>query len=160
MSQMNIQEKLHMKNKRQKISIIKSDLLKYSKQIGIIDCEIPILVFHGEEFKNRSNESCKRHGRKESRIGGKYTTMLGLCSTTERLIFVNIRGKRNLTQLRITLIHELVHYRFKYMTHTFMEKRIRLILGGKKYPKKHLHCPEVPFIYRANSMLDLLKEFP
>jgi hypothetical protein len=157
---MNIQEKLHMKNKRQKISIIKSDLLKYSKQIGIIDCEIPILVFHGEEFKNRSNESCKRHGRKESRIGGKYTTMLGLCSTTERLIFVNIRGKRNLTQLRITLIHELVHYRFKYMTHTFMEKRIRLILGGKKYPKKHLHCPEVPFIYRANSMLDLLKEFP
>jgi hypothetical protein len=157
---MNIQEKLHMKNKRQKISIIKSDLLKYSKQIGIIDCEIPILVFHAEEFKNRSNESCKRHGRKESRIGGKYTTMLGLCSTTERLIFVNIRGKRNLTQLRITLIHELVHYRFKYMTHTFMEKRIRLILGGKKYPKKHLHCPEVPFIYRANSMLDLLKEFP
>jgi hypothetical protein len=135
-----------MKNKKQKISILKEDLKKYSKQIGIMECEVPILVFHGEEFKMRSNESCKRYGRKKSRIGGKHTTMLGLCSTTERLIFVNIRGRRNLTQLRKTLIHELIHYRFKYMTHTFMEKRIKLILGGKKYPRKHLHCPEVPFI--------------
>ena len=135
-----------MKNKRQKIIILNLDLQKYSKQIGVIDCEVPTLVFHGEDFKMRSDESCKRYGRKESRIGGKYTTMLGLCSTTERLIFVNIRGKRNLTQLRKTLIHELVHYRFKYMTHTIMDKRIKLILGGKKYPRKHLHCPEVPLI--------------
>jgi hypothetical protein len=145
-TKINVQVKLHMKNKKQKILILKADLLKYSKQIGVIECEVPVLVFHGEEFKRRSDESCKRHGRRESRIGGKYTTMLGLCSTTERLIFVNIRGRQNLTQLRKTLIHELIHYRFKYMTHTFMEKRIKLILGGKVYPKKHLHCPEVPFI--------------
>lgn len=135
-----------MKNKKQKILILRSDLQKYSKQIGIVDCEVPPLVFYGEEFKARSNESCRRHGRKESRIGGKYTIMLGLCSTTQRLIFVNIRGRRNLTQLRNTLVHELIHYRFKYMTHTLMEKRIKLILGGKKYPIKHLHCPEAPFI--------------
>ena len=135
-----------MKDKKQKILVLKEDLQKYSKQIGILDCEVPTLVFHGEEFKKRSDESCKRYGRKESRIGGKYTTMFGLCSTTERLIFVNIRGKRNLTQLRKTLVHELVHYRFKYMSHTLMEKRIKLILSGKEYPKKHLHCPEVPFI--------------
>ena len=34
-----------------KMQILQQDLVKYCKQIGIVDCEIPQLVFYGEDFK-------------------------------------------------------------------------------------------------------------
>jgi hypothetical protein len=74
------------------------------------------------------------------------TKCLGICSYYDRLIFVNIRGKQTLIELRKTLVHELVHYRFHYMSHKAMEQRIKLVLKGKRYDRKHIPVPQVPFL--------------
>jgi hypothetical protein len=129
------------------MQVLKRDLIKYSRQIGIIDCEIPKLAFYGEEFKIYSDEATSRHGLKPSRRGGKHTTFSGLCSYYYRIIFVNIRGSRTLRELQKTLVHELVHYRFHYLSHgTRFEERIKLILRGKEYPRKQITVPQLPYI--------------
>ncbi len=133
-----------MKNKNQKIQVLKEELIKYSKQIGIIDCEIPELVFYGEEYKQIANPTLARHYT-SSNAGGRYTKYHGYCSYYARIIFVNIRGNRNLRELRKTLVHELCHYRFHYISHKLMHERIKLILKGKQYPKKHITYPQVSF---------------
>jgi hypothetical protein len=137
-----------VKNKEAKMQRLKEDLVKYSKQIGIVDCEIPELVFYGEEFKTKDCIHYARHGTSPGNLGGRHTGMLGIASYYTRLIFVNIRGRnQTLRELRQTLVHELVHYRFHYMSHgKEFEKRIRLILQGKPYPRKHLTYPQKPFI--------------
>lgn len=135
-----------MKNKNNKMTKLKQDLVKYSKQIGIIDCEIPELVFYGEEYKEykKTHADKKRHGFSDSRLGGRHTGMLGLTNYFTRLIFVNIRGRnQTIRELRQTLVHELVHYRFNYMNHgKEYEKRIKFILAGKEYPRKHITYPQ------------------
>jgi hypothetical protein len=40
--------------------------VKYCKQIGVVDCEIPELVFYGEEYKEKQNESWIKHGGRAS----------------------------------------------------------------------------------------------
>ena len=136
-----------MKNKNQKMEILKGDLIKYSKQIGIIDCEIPELVFYGEDFKAIHDPPRIRHGLHKSRVGGRHTGFRGLCGIDARVILVNIRGKnQSIRELRHTLVHELIHYRFSYMSHTLFEDRIKKILKGKQYPRKHITCPEFPLI--------------
>ena len=140
-----------MKNKEAKRQILRRDLVKYSKQIGIIDCEIPLLVFYGEEFNVKAREAEIKHSitqeTKRSFRGGRYTTMWGLSSYFARVILVNIRGRnKTIRELRHTLIHELIHYRFRYMSHGDFDKRIKLILAGKEYPRKHITCPDLPYI--------------
>ena len=128
-----------MKHRNKKMEILRQDLIKYSKQIGIIDCEIPKLVFYGEEFKAEQNEAYCRHvcDNSSSKQTWRYTTMLGRCSYLTRLIFVNIRGRqRRLRELRNTLIHEPLHYRFKGISHKEIDNRISKILAGKEYPRK------------------------
>jgi hypothetical protein len=136
-----------MKNKNHKMQVLRKDLIKYSKQIGILNCEIPKLVFYGEEFKVDSNAAEIRHGLKPSRRGGRHTTYYGLCSYYSRIIFVNIRTSRTLRELRMTLVHELVHYRFHYLSHGIkFEDRIKQILKGKGYSAKHITIPQLPYI--------------
>jgi hypothetical protein len=138
-----------VKQKEQKMQRLKADLVKYSKQIGIVDCEIPELVFYGEEFKEKDYIHYVRHGISPGNLGGRHTGMLGIASYYTRLIFVNIRGKNEtLRELRHTLVHELVHHRFRYMSHgKEFEKRVRFILRGKTYPRKHITYPQTkPFI--------------
>jgi hypothetical protein len=49
-------------NYRQKIRLLKQDLVKYSKQISIIDCEIPELVFYGKDFNEKIKETYEKYG--------------------------------------------------------------------------------------------------
>jgi len=134
-----------MKNKNQKMQVLKEELIKYSKQIGILDIEIPELVFYGEEYKEIVTPVLTRHGLSSNR-GGRYTKKFGHCSYYYRIIFVNIRANRHLRELRNTLVHELCHYRFRHISHKLIHRRIKLILKGKQYPKKHITYPQVPFI--------------
>jgi hypothetical protein len=132
------------------MKVLQQDLIKYSKQIGIIECEIPKLVFYGEQFRSEVHETYRRCGfntnRPGRKRGGRNTKYFGLYSPLNRLIFVNIRGRRTLRELRIILVHELVHYRFNYLSHKAMESRIKLILRGKEYPRKHITVPQLPYI--------------
>jgi hypothetical protein len=102
------------------------------------------MVFYGEQFKTEQNEAYCRHvhDNSDSKQTWRYTTMLGRCSLVDRLIFVNIRGRRTLRELRNTLIHELLHYRFKGISHKEIDNRIPKILAGKEYPRKHITVPQ------------------
>lgn len=136
-----------MKQRNQKMEILRQRLQLYCKQIGIVDCEIPHMYFYGEEFSNESNAATQRHGLRESRRGGRYTTYFGLCAVYSRTIFVNMRGRRTLRELNHTLVHELVHYRFRYMSHGVkFERRIKDIIADKEYPRKQITIPAVPYI--------------
>ena len=105
------------------------------------------MYFYGEDFHREANEAEIRHGRRASRRGGRYTKYYGLCTVYSRTILVNIRGRRTLRELNHTLVHELVHYRFRYMSHgPKHEKRINDILRGKEYPKKQITIPAVPCV--------------
>jgi hypothetical protein len=131
-----------MKNKNKKMEVLKQDLIKYSKQLGIIDCEIPKLVFYGEEFKTEQNDVFFKYEGYNSKQTWRHTTYLGFCSYLTRLILVNIRGRRTLGELRNTLIHELLHYRFKGTSHEEIHNRIKKVLAGKEYPRKHITVPQ------------------
>jgi hypothetical protein len=135
-----------MKNKNQKMQVLREDLIKYSKQIGILDVEIPELFFYGEEYTAKENEIFKIRGLRLYTQTYQYTKKWGYCSLRTRTIFVNMRGKRTLRELQDTLIHELCHYRFQHISHKEIHNRIKLILKGKQYSKKHITYPVVPFI--------------
>ncbi len=51
-----------------------------------------------------------------------------------------------LREARKVLVHELVHYRFDYMSHgKDFEKRINEVLSGREFPRKHITCPQLGF---------------
>ena len=84
-----------------KMQILQQDLVKYSKQIGIVDCEIPQLVFYGEDFKAIHVPAQIKHGFTPSKIGGRNTGIMGICGIDARVVFVNIRGRnQTIRQLR------------------------------------------------------------
>ena len=121
-----------MKNKNQKIRALQQDLIKYSKQIGIIDCEIPQVAYGKKDLMVL---------RPRKRYPTKRSNLLGMCYYASRLIFVNLEAHKDLRQLRHTLLHELMHYRFQHISHKDLEKRMKLILKGKTYPAKHIIRP-------------------
>ncbi len=152
-----------MKNKKKVIEILKQDLVTYCKQIGVIDCEIPVLVFTRQDFEARDKDV-------EDRLDftvrhTKSKDYLGICSVCSRTIFVRmdwtpakvvkvvkrtkkyIYSKRvayGLREVRNTMVHELVHYRFSYLGHgKKFEERIKDILRGKPFPNKHITSPQL-----------------
>jgi hypothetical protein len=132
-----------MKNKKGRIARLQEMHLKYARQIGLIECEIPILFFDGEEFRKRDNEAEIRLGFAPTRLGGKHTKMWGICSLFHRGIFVRYRQKARLSQLENTLIHELVHYRWIWKSHgKDFDKRIKEIKQGKIFDRKHIIYPQ------------------
>ena len=64
-----------MRSKEAKMQILQQDL---AKQIGIVDFEIPQLVFYGEDFKAIHVPAQIKHGFTPSKIGGRNTGMLGI----------------------------------------------------------------------------------
>ena len=133
-----------MKDKGLKMAVLRGVLEKYCKQLGIVDCEVPQLLFDGAEFKRLNNEAHKRLGIKPSAAGGHSTRMYGYCSFAARLIFINLNTRnRTLKQLRHDLAHELVHYRFHSLNHgKEYEERIVKVLRGKSYKRKHIRYPQ------------------
>jgi hypothetical protein len=138
-----------------KIRLLKQDLVKYSKQIGIIDCEIPELVFYGRDFNENIKEIYEKHGisqKLDYLPGGPYDDHpRGIAVGHKRIIFVNLNPIEPLADtypyLRFCLIHELVHYRFRYIPHgsRHMKRIERILLQGKKYSRKHITVPQVPY---------------
>lgn len=132
-----------MRNKARKMAALEQDLVKYCKQIGVIDIEVPKLVFHGEELNTIDNLVFSRLGRYGHKGTNRYTSCRGETSLYSRTILVNIRGSNTkLDRLRKTLVHELVHYRFMYMHHgPEFEKRINRILKGEEFGRKQIDVP-------------------
>ena len=155
-----------MKNKNQKIQALQQDLIKYSKQIGILDCEIPELVFSREEFSAKNKETEDRLGLHRRRLKGKR--YLGACSISRRMLLIRMDGGKTdlgtvwkvtkrtkqyiwskqvpygLREIKNTLVHELVHYRFPEMKHgKKFEARIKETLRGEEFPRIHITSPRL-----------------
>lgn len=142
-----------------------SDLVKYCKQIGVLDNEIPRLIFDSKQYteivKSRDSDYNRRM----------HNDNLGQCDYATRSLFVNgnsrgsyheyeynekgkkikkiingeayyklVRKKTNYNSYKDTLVHELVHYRFHNMDHgpRFI-RRIKEIMRGQTFPLEHLH---------------------
>lgn len=125
-----------MKNKNQKMQVLKEDLIKYSKQIGILDSEIPQVAFGKKDLMIL---------RPKKRYPTKRSNLLGCCYAELRLLFVNLESPqlKNMRDIRKVLLHELLHYRFEHLSHKEMDKRMTFIKQGKAYPEKHIERPKV-----------------
>ena len=137
---------------------------RISKQIGILENEIPRLILDRKVMRSlvrgRITDS--------KRLGG-----WGQCFYANRTVFVDcsktlewkkdrhgnyirkiseydsksnafrsrrVKQKRTYRSYLKVLIHELVHYRFAYMQHgKKYEQRINEILGGRTFEPKHVH---------------------
>lgn len=159
------------KAKAKQIEQLQQDLIKYSKQIGILDSEVPALFTNRAEY-----HSLLVQNNLTKRAGG-----YGECMWSLKAIFVdmskrhyhrttyskNIIGRptmphygeqgyryevlkyttKEVRKVKATyvdklniLIHELIHYRFRYMRHgEKYEARINEIIKGKTYPIKGLY---------------------
>lgn len=133
-----------MKNKAEKVKILTKDLIKYSEQMGIES--IPRIVFNPHDWDEQYNP---KHKTKRDR-------WMGLSCRSLNLIMVNLdyqgpvsskeyfgtKNKRywkiipkkwGLNEARQTLVHELVHIKWK-MNHGYaFAKRIDDILKGKRF---------------------------
>lgn len=124
-----------MKNKARKIERLNQELIKYSEQIGILDDEIPLLVFSVKEW----NEKCKHEDTKFIR---KSKRAYGWCSYSERLICIRVNDYRMDLPMKTLihgLIHELVHYRWQWLPHgKKFEERIKEIKKGRSWLYKEV----------------------
>jgi hypothetical protein len=134
--------------KRENKERLYTDLIKYSRQIGILKEEIPDLVID-RKVMHRTQMDRNLSNRKNV---GTY----GECFWAIRTIFVDAgirikdpkeykgvevhKHKATYRDILHTLVHELVHYRFAYMRHGFKyEQRIKVILKGRTFPQQHVH---------------------
>jgi hypothetical protein len=117
---------------------IRNQVIKYALQIGITEQEIPNLV-----FSRKGVLAMPKHlteGRRT--VSHKYK---GICFREAKTIFIHVKKHTSSKELRHTIVHELVHYRFPYLKHGIrFEKRISLILKGKRYGSKLLYIEKTP----------------
>ena len=115
-----------------------NQIKKYSDQIGITAHDRPHIVFTGKEVLAMPKELTA--GRRT--VTYKY---LGICFRRAKTILINVKKHRSLEDLKHTIVHELVHYRFSYLKHgTKFENRISLVMAGKKYKVKALYSEGIP----------------
>jgi hypothetical protein len=118
-------------------SWIEKKVREYGQQIGIAAQEIPNIVFTRREVLTMP---------KELTAGRRTVThkCLGICFCRAKTILINVKKHTSYEDLKHTIVHELVHYRFRYLKHGMrFEKRISLIQRGKRYKVKALF-PENP----------------
>jgi hypothetical protein len=152
---------------------LQQDLVKYSKQIGILDNEIPRLILDRKEMRSLVQGKIQD----DNRIAG-----CGQCFYPIRTIFVDgsrriykdyvrCKGKKlyeshlngywrpviasrkiRYNDILHTLVHELVHYRFAYLSHgPRFEQRIKEILQDRTFEPKHVHLfSHITAKYRKN----------
>jgi hypothetical protein len=114
-------------------SWVQQELAKYAKQIGILEKDIPATVCTRKEVLEMPKELTQ---------GRRIVThkCFGICFRYAKTIFINIKMHGSSQELKYTIVHELVHYRFRYLSHgKEFEQRIKLILNDKKYPVKDLY---------------------
>jgi hypothetical protein len=126
-------------------SWIEKELRKYAKQIGITDYDISDVFFSEEEVNAMPLELT-------AGIRNVTFKCYGACLIEAKTIFINVKKHTSFERLKHTIVHELVHYRFRYLKHgRKFEKRISLILGGKRYRTKSLYIKNTPFITGAKN---------
>src|SRR5919197_4374044 len=135
-----------------------TDLARYAKQIGILPNEVPKLIINRKEMQELLLTKRPRTG--NPRVD-KRVAAYGACDLSLRTIFVDAsrriqthkiyKGfhypKMELSEHKVTyrdllktLVHELVHYRFSYMSHgAKFEQRVKEILEGRIFEPKHVH---------------------
>jgi hypothetical protein len=136
------------------------DLIRISKQVGILPEEIPQLITDRDKMHYLKLHN-PRFARTGNEIMDKRTAGYGECATFARTIFVDINRRkyhrityhRKGSRYRVvkyvkaryadflhTLVEELTHFRFPYLQEgRELEKRIQEILKGKEFPPKHIH---------------------
>lgn len=124
-------------------SWIENKAREYGYQTGITPQEMPNIVFTRKEVLAMSEELTA--GRRT--VTYKY---LGICFRRARTILINVKKHTSYADLKHTIVHEIVHYRFPYLKHgKKFEKRISLILGGKRYKVKILYAENLPLRSRG-----------
>jgi hypothetical protein len=114
---------------------VKKKVREYGQQIGIT--ETPNTVFTRKEVLGMPKEFTA--GRRT--VTHKY---FGICFCRAKTILINVKKYTSYEDLKHTIVHELVHYRFRYLKHgTTFESRISAIQRGKRYKVKLLY-PENP----------------
>lgn len=111
-----------------------SQVRKYAEQIGITEEDMPNSVFSRIEVLAMP---------KELTAGTRTVThtSLGIYFHNAKTIFINVKYHTSFEHLRDTIVHELVHYRFRYLRHgRRFEYRISLIVEGKRYKIKSFHA--------------------
>jgi hypothetical protein len=119
-------------------SWIEKKVREYGQQIGIIAREMPNMVFTRREVLSMS---------KELTAGRRTVThkCLGICFRSAKTILINVKKHTSYEDLKHTIVHELVHYRFRYLKHgNRFEKRISLIQRCKRYKVKILYPQNPP----------------
>ena len=133
---------------------MQEDFKKYSIQIGILPEEMPRLVMDRKQMDYLKKEFT--HGRRSSSTTNNY----GICFKEQRIIYVDInkrishhrtyknvkytdrelsKHKTTYRDILHTLVHELVHYRWKMGHGAKFEQRIREILRGRIFSDKSLY---------------------
>ena len=123
------------------------DLRRLCKQIGIRDDEIPWLEFNKYKVMNLLNLLGKEKYYPQSGYGRatqrRLDTCVGLCYYGIKMIYVEYdkddKHRRSYEELYLTLVHELVHYRFPSVKHGKRGHSIKFdammdsILKGDRY---------------------------
>ena len=118
-------------------SWIEEKVREYGQQIGVRSPDMPKVVFSRKEVLSIPKELTS--GRRT--VTHKY---LGICFRRAKTILINVKKHTSHEDLKHTIVHELVHYRFRYLKHGMrFENRISLIQRGKRYKVKALY-PENP----------------
>jgi hypothetical protein len=147
-----IKTKMKEKNRQR----LYEDLIKYSKQIGILTNEIPRRITDRKQMQQLVLTKRPYTGNPtvDKRVVG-----YGECLYSLRTIFVDsnrrvyhdrkfiTKGRRIYYKHKATykhfintLVHELTHYRFPYMRHgRKFEQRVNEILRGREFESKHVH---------------------
>jgi hypothetical protein len=124
---------------------ILNQVARYAKQIGIAEQDMPSVVFTRKEVLAMP---------KELTAGRRTVThkCLGICFCGAKTILINVKKHTSFKDLQRTIIHELVHYRFRYLKHsTRFEDRISRILEGKTYKVKVLYAENPPLLISSYS---------
>jgi hypothetical protein len=118
---------------------IVNQIRKYAEQIGITGKDMPSVVFTRKEVLEMPKELIV--GRRT--VTSKY---FGICFVEAKTLLINVKKHRSFEDLRKTIVHELVHYRFRYLKHgKEFECRIDHILKGKRYPVRSLSQVTLPY---------------
>lgn len=144
---------------------LQQDLIKYAKQIGILDSEIPQLITDRREYLSKRAAGygecsyelrtifvdCSKRNYQRIEYRRSIPTNLALDGNRDKNYFY--RRRRHSTLVRVyknvkatyrdkldVLVHELVHYRFRYMKHgEKFEQRIKEIVRGRSFQAKQLY---------------------
>jgi hypothetical protein len=142
---------------------LRTDLQKYSKQIGILPNEVLKLVLDRKEMRSlvtgriRDSKRLAGHGEcfypirtifvdASYRLTNDENENGHLCyhavydKKTGSWKWVPAKRKTVYRDFLHTLVHELLHYRFAYLRHgKKYEQRITEILRGRTFEPKHVH---------------------